>query len=111
MARLDIASRNRRGMDASASATRRSNFFRCTRNPNAAALAPRRGEEVAVVLHRALLAQRLRLADAAPVENQRVGGPRPAFRGQRGAKLLLDDFGLVGVSDADAVRDAQDVAI
>ncbi len=34
---------------------------------------------VAVVAHGALIAERLRLADAASVQNQRVGRPRPAF--------------------------------
>ena len=72
IARLFIASRKRRGIDASASATRRSNRSRST-----AWFRDDGVEVVAFVLHGALVAQRLRLADAAAVQDQGVGGARP----------------------------------
>ena len=45
------------------------------------------------------------------MEDQRVGGDRPFLLRQRGAQLLLDDYGVVALRDADAVGDAQHVAI
>ena len=52
-------------------------------------------EVVAVVAHGALVAERLRPADAAAVQDERVGRPRPALRRQRAAQLLLDDLRIV----------------
>ena len=45
------------------------------------------------------------------MENQRVGGTRPAGWGERTAQLLLDYFRLVGFRDPDSVGDAQNMAI
>ena len=68
-------------------------------------------EIVAVVDDEALLAERFRPADAAAVEDQRVGRSRPALRRHRRAQLLLDDDRIVRLGDADAVRDAQHVTV
>src|SRR6185436_13193663 len=119
-----IASRNVRGIDASASATRLSNFSRCIcfliRRPLPPGsfipgLLPAGGNHrcvvVALIPDDADVAVRLRLADAAAVENQGVRGPRPAIFLHRGAELLLDFDRVVALGDADAVADAQDVAI
>src|SRR6185295_20048782 len=104
-----IASRNVRGIEARASATRLSNFSRCmaflVRRP------PTPGGDhsrvvLALVPDDTDLALRLRLADAAAVENQRVRGPRPAIFFHRGAELLLDFDRIVALCDADAVADA-----
>ena len=58
-----------------------------------------------------MLAQRTRLADAAAVKDQRVGGDGP-FRGRhRRAQLLLDDLRIVPRRDPDPVRHAEHVAI
>src|ERR1051326_5296128 len=111
MAMLLIASRKRRGMDASASATRRSNVSRRTRlripgplSPGLVRLplspglvrSPRppgrddRRVVIALLSHDADVALRLWIADATAVENQRVRRPRPAFLGHRSAELVLD---------------------
>src|SRR5688500_12594726 len=63
------------------------------------------------VLHGALRAQWLRLANTPAVQDQRVRRARPSFLRQHGAELLLDHFRIVGLGDAEAVRDAQDVAV
>ena len=135
MAMLLSAWRKRRGIDASASATSCSNsgpihFLTARRRvgrrvaagSRARRLAPGAARRsriapdhvlvvIAIVLHRALVAERLRLADPAAVQDQRVGGAGPSFRRQRGAQLLFDDFGIVRLGDADAVRHAQHVPI
>ena len=66
---------------------------------------------VAVVPNRALIAERLRLANAPAVENLHVGGERPHLFRQRGAQLLLDVHGVVAFGDTDAIGDAQHMAI
>src|SRR5258706_14868793 len=114
MAMFCIALRNRRGMDASASATSCSNSFRSTPwgrlfgflSRRLAVARPRDDEPkiLAVVAHDALVAERLRAADAAAVKNQRVGCARPALRRQRGRQLLFHQHRIVSLGDADAVR-------
>src|SRR5256885_16764182 len=98
---LRIASRNRLGMDARASATRRSKSALFILDPP---LFPRRlrafdvdqrPDVLAVVPHCAFDAQRLRPADPAAMEDEGIGRPRPALGRQRAAQLLLDDLGLV----------------
>ncbi len=66
---------------------------------------------VALVANETLIAQRFRTADAAAVQNQRVGGSRPPFRRHRLAQLLFDDDRIVRFGDADAIRDAEDMPI
>src|SRR5690242_3476309 len=114
MAMFCIALRKRRGTEASASATSFSNAFRFTRGLLCGfrgwrGLAPAgqrrrrarlfRGfavagagddqpEIIAVVAHHALVAQRLRPADAASVEDERVRGSRPAIGRHGGGELL-----------------------
>src|SRR5438445_472756 len=116
MAMFCIALRNRRGIEASASATSCSNCFRSTRwRRLLRCLAVARPgddepEVIAIVAHDAWIAERLRAADPAPVEDQRVGGARPALGRQRGRQLLLDDDRVVSFRDADAVGHAEDVA-
>src|SRR5215467_7046240 len=107
IAMLLIASRNRRGIDASASATSFSNGSRRT----AGSSIDDRVEVVALGLDRTGLAQRLRTTDPAPVKNQRIGRPRPARLGHRRAQLLLDNDGVVAFRDPDAIRDAEHVSI
>ena len=112
-----ISSRKRGGISSSAAsdelaeiaarviATPAPSYARRLRGPERAAVV------VAVVADDALLAERLRLADAAAVQDQRVGRPRPLRRRHRSAELLLDDLGIVRPRDADPVRDAQHVPI
>src|SRR5262245_14521526 len=100
-----IAIRNRAGIEASASATWLSNCFLCTALCNDVLVV------VAPLLHNALLAEWLGPADAAPVQDERVGGTRPALLRHRRAQLLLDDDGIVPFGDANPVRDAEDVPI
>src|SRR6476660_6222990 len=91
-----IASRKRRGIDASASATSFSNRSRCTagfRNDGVEVLALR--------LDRAAVAERLRPADAAAVQDERIGRSRPARLWQRAAELLFDEHWIVTLGDAD----------
>src|SRR2546423_11867169 len=86
MAMFCMASRNRRGMDASASATHRSNAARVMflldllylRGFTIARAGDDETEVVAVVAYDALIAERLRLSDAAPLEDERGRRPRPA---------------------------------
>ena len=52
--------------------------------------------EIALVAHDALVAQRLRFADAPAVQDQRVGRFRPLGGRQRAAELLLDLDGILG---------------
>src|SRR5262249_52983791 len=112
IAMLRIASRKSRGMLRSASATMASNFARSTAFPRLPlALAHERLVVVAVVAHHALLAERLRFANAPAVQDQRVGRLRPAGLPQRRGELLLDDFRLVALGDADPIGDAQHVAV
>src|SRR5829696_6782003 len=119
MAMLCIAFLKRRGIEASASATRLSKCFRstsgfparCRRRVGGARLRDDETEVIAVILHGALIAQRLGPADAAAVKNQRIRRPRPAVGRQPAAQLLLDDNRIVGVGDADAVRHPQHVAV
>src|SRR5437773_6381990 len=102
-----IASRKRRGIDASASATWRSNAARSTGRPRAfrCPLACDDGLVVhAIVAYRALIAERLRPAYSTAVEDERVGRLRPARPGHRFTQLLLDDFRVVGLGAADAIR-------
>src|SRR6476661_1696293 len=108
-----IASRNLRGIDASASATCFSNRARSTgglwrcRVRTRPLARDHRAVILAVVANDALVAPRLRPADAAAVQNERIGRARPARLRHRRAQLLLDDDRIVGVSDADAVGDAE----
>src|SRR5215831_18163766 len=97
MAMFFIASRKRRGMEASASATCFSNRERCT--GRLASRTPRldlarAGDDVlvvvAVVAHHTLIAERRRTADAPAVQDQRVRRAGPARRRQRAAQLLFD---------------------
>src|ERR1035437_6539729 len=75
IARFAIASRKRRGMEARASATRRSNSARRTGLPGwALGAVGARLKKVALVLHRALITERLRLANAAAVPVHRQPG-------------------------------------
>src|SRR4051812_1087503 len=88
-----IASRNRLGIDASASATRRSNsdFFTDRFPGQLRAFARDDGPKiVALVADGALVAERFGSADPPAVEDQRVGRSRPPLGRQRGAQLLLD---------------------
>src|SRR3954471_4534675 len=117
--------RNLRGIERSASATSFSNASRCTgrsfRNSfRLWALSFQFGFAlfrndvaviVAVVADDALVAERLRLADAAAVEDQRILGARPALRRHRGAELLLDRDRVVAFGDANPVGHSQHVAI
>src|SRR6266567_1652139 len=105
MAMFFIASRNRLGIEASASATSCSNCFRRTGFRDDQAVV------VAIVAYRALLAERARAADPAAVKDQRVRRARPAGFRQGGAELLFDYDGIVGFGDADPVRDPEHVAI
>src|SRR5258708_787436 len=84
MTMLRMASRKRRGMEARASATCCSNCFRSTSFGHHEAVI------VAVVADDALVAERLRTADAAAVQNQRIGRARPALLRQRLPQLLFD---------------------
>jgi hypothetical protein len=67
--------------------------------------------KVAVVADDAQLTERLRLADTPPVENEGVGRTRPACLRQRGAELLLHNFGVVAFGNADAVRDPEHMPV
>ena len=69
------------------------------------------GQKSQSLPHGAAIAERPRLADAAAVQDERVGGARPVRRRQRRAQLLLDDLRIVRPGDADAVGDAQHVTI
>src|SRR5262245_21561530 len=99
-----IASRNCRGMDASASATWRSKVARSTGGLLALArsLAGDDGAvEIAVVHHGAEIAQRSRPADAPAMKDQRVGCAGPSGFRHRLAQLLFHDLRIVGLRDAD----------
>src|SRR5258708_26530841 len=81
MTRFCMLSRRRRGMDRSASATRRSNRSRCNGTLLLGVRRPILGERphvVALVLDRAPIAQRLGPADATPVQDQRIRGTSPS---------------------------------
>src|ERR1051325_5907661 len=113
MAMFFIASRNRCGIDASASATWLSNFSRRI------VLVPRplppgaddRRVVFTLVAHDADIAERLRLADPAAGEDQRGGRLRRAVGGPRGAELFLDVDRVVAFGDPDAIADAQHMAV
>src|SRR5580765_2500148 len=102
MAMFCIAFLKRRGIEASASATRPSNCFRFTGSQLPRLLWRLAGacsrddqpEVVAVIPHRALVAERFGPADAPAVEDQRIGSARPALGRHRGRQLLLDDDGV-----------------
>src|SRR5215475_86310 len=102
MAMFCKASRNRRGMDASASATSFSNWSRCT-----AGFRDHGVEVVALGLHCACVAERLGPADPATVKDHRVGGTRPFRLRQRLGKLFFYSHGIVAFGDADAIADPQ----
>src|SRR5919199_4991866 len=109
IARFSIASRKRRGMDARASATHRSNAARVMllldfRRFPVARAGDDQPEVVAVLAHHALIAERLRFTDAPPVQNERVGRARPSVLRHRGAQLLLDRLRIVSFCNADPVR-------
>ena len=71
-----------------------------------ALLPPAQGE------HGTLPAQRTaRVADLAAVEDEQVGGARPALGGHERHELLLDLDRVVALRDAQAVRDPQDVRV
>ncbi len=71
-----------------------------------------RAIKIAIVADNALVAERLRFADAPPVQDQRIGGFRPLGRRQRARRAAAStSTGSSDDSDADAIRDAQDVAI
>ena len=72
-------------MRVTASATSRSNAARVILSER-----PRRCDSNRSLAHRALRAQRLRPADAAPVQDLHVGGERPHLLRQRLAQLRLD---------------------
>ncbi len=76
-----------------------------------AALQRNRRVIVAVVAHVALLAHRLGLADPPAVQDQCVRRSRPARLRKRLAQLLLDDFRIVGLGDANPVRHSQHMTI
>jgi hypothetical protein len=57
------------------------------------------------------IAQRLRPANAPAVQDQRIGRERPFLGCKRRRELILHDDGIVGLGDADPVRDPQHVAI
>jgi hypothetical protein len=59
----------------------------------------------------AAVARRLRFADAAAVQDQRVGRAGPVGRGEGGAELTFDGLGIVARGEADPVRHAQHVAV
>ena len=65
----------------------------------------------AVLPNRTPIAERLGLADAPAVQDERVGGPRPSFGRHYRAKLLLDGFWIIRLGDADPIRHAQHVPI
>src|ERR1051325_8123780 len=113
-----IASRKRRGIEASASATCFSNRARCTgvlacRTPRLDLA--RAGDDVmvvvAVVADDALVAERRRRTDAPSMQDERVRRAGPALLRQRATQLLLDSHGVVAFGDADPVRDAEDVTV
>ena len=66
---------------------------------------------IAVVANGALIAQRLRFADAPAVKDLHVGGERPHLLRQQAAQLLFNVDGIVAFRDPDAIRNTQDVAI
>src|SRR5712671_4235015 len=114
MARLRIAVRNRRGIEASASATRCSKASRSTGflgSHRRGAFVADRLEEIAFLAHRTLVAERFGLANPAAVEDERVGGSGPPLAGQRAAELLFDDFWVVRFGDPDAVGNPEDVPV
>src|SRR5262245_50505387 len=111
MAMLAIASRKRRGMLASASATRLSKAARRTTASGGHAAGSHGARLVvgALILRGTPVAQRLGPADAAAVEDERVRGPGPAALRQRTAELRFDRFRLVRFGNAEAVGDPEDV--
>src|SRR5262252_8298017 len=108
IAMLLIASRNRRGIEASASATSFSNFSRCTTGRWAGRATSRhvddRAEVVALALNRAGVTEGLRATDTAAVKDERIRRPRPACLWHRRTELLLDNSGVVALRDSDTVR-------
>ena len=68
-------------------------------------------EVFAVLRNGAAVAEWARLADAAAMQDQRVGCASPVGGRKGGAQLLFDDDRVVGARDADAIGDAEDVAI
>src|SRR5262249_340313 len=109
---LRIACRKSCGIPRSASATMASNFARSTAFPRLAfALTHQRVVVVAVVTNDALFAERLWFADAPPVQDQRVGRLGPVRLAECRGELLLDDFRLVALGDADPIGDAQHVPV
>ena len=113
IARFSSAARNRSGIAASASATRRSNWTRftarCARRRTA--LMVGRPEIVTRLPNHALVAQRLRPTDAPSVQNECIRRARPLLLRERLGKLLLDEVRIVGFGDADPVRHAKYVSI
>src|SRR5581483_9200455 len=101
-----MASRKRRGIARNASATWFSKCFRSTR-----AWRDDEPEVVAVVAHDALIAQRLRFADASAMQNERVGRPRPPLLRQRLAELILNRHRIVAFRDANSIRHAKHMTI
>src|SRR5215475_8562574 len=113
-----ISRRKRLGMRVMASATRRSNRSLLIFSSRASlegspcrCLLHDMLVIIAVVAHRTLIAQRLRLADAASVKNLYIGSERPHFLRQRGAELLLDLHGVVAFCDADPIGDPKHMAV
>jgi hypothetical protein len=45
------------------------------------------------------------------VQDERVGGLRPPSRGQGGAELPFGAFGLIGLRDAEPVRNTENMSI
>src|SRR5688572_20862367 len=62
--------------------------------------------EIAIVAHHALIAERLRFTNAAAMENERIRRFGPFRWRQSLTELLLHLDGIIGGSDADAVRNA-----
>src|SRR5262245_15262857 len=94
-----------------ASATRRSKRARVMTGFTADRLGDLRPIVVAVIAHGALVAERLGPADPSPMEDLHVRGQRPHRRRQCATELRFDGLGIVAFSDADPVRDTEDVAV
>src|SRR5207253_9685284 len=100
-----ISRRKRAGMSSIASATSCSNLFRFTGLLHHVLVI------VTVVPDGALIAQRLRLADASAVKDLHVRRERPQLLWQTAAELLFHVDGVVAFRDPDAIGHTQDVAI
>src|SRR2546425_9166251 len=105
-------------MSLTASATSRVNAARsilacscCDRRGGLPCLRAEREVVIAVLADRASIAERLRFADAAAVEDLDVGGERPHLARKQRAELRFHFLRILAAGNAYPVRDAQHVAI